>query len=808
MNTLLLDLRFAFRVWIRSPFLALAAVLSLGLGIGANVTVYTWIRHMVEAPLPGVPGSAGLVALGSEDAGGTGGISYPDFQDLRDENRVFSGLFAGQQVQASLQDGASVQRVWIWFGSWNLFEVLGVRPQAGRFWRREDDRPGQPLGIVLSDGFWRTRLGADPGVLGRTLRIGGKDCRVLGIAPKGFYGPCGGVAYDVFTPLESFIQGGGSPECNLDQRDSRSFFVLGRLRPGVGFPAAKASLAVLARSLEERHPDTNRGTALRVYRMREAPMGAPVLLARPMALVFTAAAFLLLIATANVANLLLAKAAGREREMALRSALGAQRARLAQQVLVESLVLGLAGGALGVLVTLWGLPLMDLAKPTAAMPVVFETPFDAASAAFAFLLSVASAAGFGMLPALRFWRGQPADALKEGSMRAGAGPGIRRAQGVLAVAEMAVAVALLAAAGLMVRSAWEIRHDSPGFRPQGLLFADLGMDLGGYAPEEASRLAHDLHEAVRGLPGVVSATFSEGMPLSLGGPRGVGAAFEGLERPADERLGFARNLVGPDFFRTFGIPLRSGREFTWADDGASQPVVIVNETVVRRFFGGGDPVGRRMKINGEWRQIVGVAGDFKFSTWNDPATEFVFIPFDQWKVSCWNLAVRTTGPAADAAVRKAVAARAPFLPVLYRDMAVVAGNSAFLVKASAVALGSLGLMALALASVGVYGVLAHAVGQRTSEIGVRMAMGATPGRILAMVMRDGLALAAGGVALGLAGAFSLGRSFQSVLHRTGPADPLVFLAVPLGLLAVAALATALPALRAARIPPALALRRE
>jgi predicted permease len=441
--------------------------------------------------------------------------------------------------------------------------------------------------------------------------------------------------------------------------------------------------------------------------------------------------------------------------------------------------------------------------------VRFEVGLDPAAAAFALALSLGVTILFGLLPALRISGHAPAQALKEGSLRAGAGPGIRRAQSVLAAAQMAFAVALLTGAGLMVKSALEIRRDSPGFEPRNLLFADLGMDGAAYGvPGAASRLGRELLARVRAIPGVTDATFSEGLPLGLGGPKGVGGAFEGLDGPGSQSLAFSRNLVGPDFFRTFRIPVLSGREFASTDREGTLPVVMVNKSLADRFFGGADPVGRRLRINGEWRAIVGVCGDFKFQTWADRETPFVFMPLEQWGPARWNLAVRAAAPGVADAVRREVAALDPTLAVTLRPMEEVARNSAFLVRTSALAMGALGLTALFLAAVGIYGVVAHAVSQRTPEIGVRAALGAGPGAILSLVFRQGLAFSLAGTAAGMAGAFALGRGFADLLHRTSPAEPVVFLGVPAILLGVAALACLLPAFRALRIPPSAALRDE
>ncbi len=809
MHTFLPDLKLAFRRLLKYPGFTAIAVLSLALGIAANVTVYTWLRQLVLEPLPGVHRSDRLVAFDSNDSEGHANNSYPDFKDLRDENQVFQGVFAGQQAILCLDRQGGSERVHAFFASWNMLEVLGVKPTQGRFFHPEDDRPGQPLSVVLSDSFWRRKLAADPTIVGRDLLIGGRSFRVLGIAPAGFYGPVPPSAFDLFLPLEPFVQQGGDPEYNLTQRNSRPYFIYARLKEGVSVPEARQTVLAFGRLQEQRHPRTNKGIRINAYPLSEVPYGSPAVLAKPMALLLVMVAFILLMGCANVANLLLAKGVERQRELALRSAVGASRGRLLTQLFTESAALGLMSGLVGVLLTRWSLRFLPASIPsTLHVPMTFEVRMDAQAFGLALALSMATALLFGTLPALRGSRRTPAAALKEGGSRSGGSGGHHRIQALLLVAETALAVTLLIGAGLMVKSAWEISRDKPGFEPKGLLYASLGLDMLPMSSDTAARLAQDTLDRVKALPGVESAAFTELKPLSMQGAKGCGLHLEGQD-PA-LTLGCSRNLIGPDFFATFRIPLRSGREFTLHDGPEAQPVVIVNEALAIRHWPGQQAVGKRIRVNGDWRTVVGVCANFKAAHWSERAEPFVYLPLAQWNVKAWNLAVRVRGPVEGTLLplRRAVLQSHGSLPVHIQDMQEVAFNAATLVRMSARMLAILGLMALLLAATGIYGVMAHAVSQRTAEIGLRMAVGASPSSILAMVLRRGLLLAATGTALGLAGAYALGQRFADILHRTSPTEPLIFLAVPIVLLLVALAACAVPALRAATVPPNEALRSE
>lgn len=810
MNTLQLDLKLALRLMVKSPGFTLAAVLSLALGIGANVSVFTWMRQLVLDPLPGVHASSRLIALESRDSsGGRSGVSFSDYLDLRRESRVLEEISAGQQMYLAGQQGGPANRVLAWYGSASLFSMLGVRPALGSFFSEADDHPGSPLTAVLSHRYWHQAFGGRSTVVGENLYLGGKRFRILGVAPEGFQGPVGGSAYDVFVPVEPFISQGGDPESNLDSRASRSFYVLARPKVGVSASTLRQDLERLYAHLEARHPSTNRGIRLKVFPVSESPMGAPVLLGGLLKLLLVGVAFVLLIACANIANLLLARATGRRHEMALRTAVGATRVRIAFQLLIESLLLGVAGGVGGILVSLTTLDLLGRMVPdSTARHVLFQVSLDGPALALAFGLSILSALFFALLPAFRVVPANPAEALKQGGSRMVGSH--QRIQSALVVAEIAVAVALLIGAGLMVRSSLEIQKGDPGFEPRGLIYAKLGLELGGYDAPRAAAAAQAIREKVRSLPGVEGVTFSEGQPMSFGGPKGVGLRFEGLDVPSQEPITCSRNLVGPDFFKLFRIPMLEGREVSDLDQAGSEPVVVVNETLAKRYWPNGRALGSRVKVNGTWRRVIGLCKDFKFQTWIEKPEPFVYIPLSQFTVPSWNLVARTQGPVSPllGPLRELAVAQDPGLPVEVEDMAEVVRFSGILVRSASRGLGLLGLLALFLASLGIYGVMAYSVAQRRAEIGIRMALGATPNQVLRMILSRGLRLVGLGVGLGITGAAALGQRFEDLLYRTDPRDPLVFVGVPTLLGLVALLACVIPAWRASRMDPQQTLRSE
>lgn len=792
----------------KAPGLVLAAVLSLGLGIGASVTVATWLRQTVLSPLPGVPDSGALVAIGTTDAGGSqGGLSHPDLQDLAREVEGFQGLFAGQSFTLGLEG----QRFRTFYGSWNQFEVLGIQPALGRFFNREDDRPGAPLGAVLSDRCWRRVFGADPAVVGRRLHLGSHSLEILGVAPAGFHGPVAPDAYDLFLPLEPVIQAGLAGEGSLESRSFRAFWVLGRPAPGVSLAVLARQVTAFGQGLARRHPGTQKGVAFHLYPITEMPFGSPPVLARPMALLLGTSALLLLLACANVANLLMGRALGRTREAALRAALGADPASLFRLFFAESLCLGVVAGLAGLGLAALGIRVLPMILPDRpAFPMVWPVHLDLPAMLLAGALALATPVVFGTLPALRLMRAGGLGGLREGGSQTGLGRRHHTLQGVFLVLQAALAATLLGLAALLAKSAWELARSSPGFRPQGLLHVDLGLDLGRHDAAGAARLAMALRDRVAGLPGVLGVTFTEGLPLGTLGPKGVGVVSDRAYVPGGAFWSCKRNLVGADYFRVMQIPLVAGRDIREEDRQDQPPVVVVNETLARRTWPGEAALGRRLRVNGTWREVVGVSADSAFQFWTDPPTPFVYLPQAQWEGRTWNLLVRVEGPPEPhlAALARAVEDLAPELPVLVQDMSRVAQGAGVLVRLPSRMLLGLGILAMGLAGMGVAALTLQGLRRRTREFGIRAALGAGPWDLLVAVARAPLGLTLGGLAVGAGGAVSLGHLCAPILYRTRPVEPLLLALVLLGILGVVGLVILGPALRVLRIPPADTLRSE
>lgn len=806
------DIRLAFRLLRKAPGTSAIILLSLALGIGATVTVAAWHHQLVASPLPGLPEARAIAVVASEDAGGLTDVSYADFRDFRDESTCFRGLVASRWTPLNLRTEGAATRVYAQFVSWNYFETLEVRPALGRGFLREEDRPGAPLAVVLSHDFWMRAYGGDPAVLGRSLRLnGGLPGRVVGVAPARFQGTLGGLRFDLWVPLEAYVASQGWTPDVLENRRNRSLFVLGRLAPGATLAQAQADLDRVARELERRHPEADRGFQVRALDLAHAHQGAQTLLGKPLSLLLATVLLVLLIASANVANLLLVRSAARQGEWAVRAALGADRAHIVRQILLESLVLALLGGAGGLLASWGGLRLLRTFALPSYLPVGFDPRLDGHAVLTALACTLGTTFLVGLLPALLASDLKLSSAWMGGERTSTLTRGRKAVMNLLVAGETALAVALLVTSALTVRSLQRIRYDRPGFEPRGVLVASPNLERGGYTPERARRLSLDLRDRLQAVPGVRSVAFVDEMPMSLEGSSWEYVAFEGrpVAGPHPDRI--YRSLVSPGYFRTLGIPLAAGRDFSDADGPQGQPVAIVNEALARRYWPGQDPVGKRLRPWGDaWWTVVGVAKDARFRTWFAPTEPLLYLPIAQGGTTNWNLVARTDGPPS-ALIRPLeglLRGLDPALPLTALDMERYLAASSFQIDAAARILAWLGILALVLAGVGIFAMVSHAVEQRRPEIGIRMALGARAGWILRDVLGRGLAVAGLGIAAGWAGAYALAMSFANILYRTEPWEPPVFLAVSLAVGLLAALACALPALRAARVDPCRALRRE
>lgn len=813
MNTLLQDLRYGVRALLKSPGFAVTAVLTIALGIGAITTIFALVNALLLRPLP-VAEPGRLVQVEELRRGGdrSSTYSHPRYAELRDgSGGVLAGLAAQGLSDMALRAGRQAEAVTGVYASGSYFGVLGIRPQAGRFFGAEEDRPGSPDAVaVISEHLWRTRFGGERSAVGRTIHLNGQPLTVVGVAPRGFGGTFVGVQADVWVPIAMYPRLNRQADEATYQRGRHIWLTLiGRLRPGMSAEGAETVLGAVARRSA---PDLERDpppVGVRLQPLTGMPPSARGAVVGFMAMLLATAGLVMLIAGTNVAGMLLARATTRRREVAIRLAVGAGRGRLVRQLLTESLLLFAAGGAGGLLLALWLADVIAAFQPPLAVRIALDLGPDARVLGFALLLALATGVGFGLVPALRASRPDVLPALREGS--GGRGAGRTRLRSAFVVAQMAMSLLLLVTAGLFVQALRSALETDLGFDPDGVVVADLNLRAQGFDDARGADFHRRAVERIAGLPGVEAVGAAQFAPMS---GNVMSVDVETPQRPgppAPGRKPTSANytLVDEGYFRALRIPLVAGRAFAAADRKGAPPVMVVNQTLARRFWPGENPMGKRLRVFGEEHEVVGVARDGKYHELGEEPTSFLYLPIAQQGAERMTLFVRARtepGPAL-AAVRREVAALDPDVPLQQAmPFSAMVGMTLFPQRMAAVLVGAFGLLGLALAAVGIYGVLAFHVGQRTQEIGVRLALGAGAADVVRMILRQGMLLVAVGVALGLAAALAATRLLAGFLHGVSATDPATFLAVPALLAAVALLASWLPARRAARVDPMTALR--
>jgi predicted permease len=806
MDTLRQDLRYALRMLAKAPGVTLAAVLSLALGIGANTTLFTWVSAALLNPISGVPEADNLAVLTSTQGREEGrSLSHLDFLDYR-ETPGLKGAIAQDELTLTLGADGRADRVWALIVSDDYFDVLGVRAAVGRTFGRDDGRAGVPL-VVISHGLWQRRFAGDPTVVGRPITINTQPFTVAGVAPAAFHGTTVGLTVDAWVPLSA--QRAVLPGDRLSQRGHRWLQVLVRLAPGTSLKQAQAALSTTAARLAATYPE-DKGLDVAVTRFWNAPVGASKLLGPVLLVLWAVVALVLLIACANVANLLLTRATMRRREIGVRLALGASRARLVRQLLTESTLLALLGGAAGVLVAVWGSGLLRTFVPPTDFPISLTPALDGRALAFALLLSIGTVFVFGLVPALQASRVGVAGRLREEQASVVGGSG-GRLRGVLVAGQLALSVLLLVSAGLLVRSLRHAETMDAGFDPRGVLLASVDLFASGYDKDSGRRLFASAVESLRRLPGVTAVSLVRRAPLGFGGSSSSTMSVDGYDAPPDEPAWAFTHVVGPDFFHTMGGTILRGRDLTAADSEAAPRVVVVDETAAQRYWAGREALGSRLRLGDTWYTVVGVARTMKHRQLSEAPGPHVFLPVLQSYQPQATFLVRTDrGTAAvSAEVIGGLRAIDPGLPVFnvvpFEEHVQAAR---FQPRMAGSLLAGFGALALLLAAVGLYGVLAFAVGQRTREIGIRMALGGRARDIYLLVARQGFALIGTGVLVGLASAAAATRVLRSMLIGVSPTDPLTFVLVAGVLVAVALMACAIPARRAAGVDPVVALRYE
>ena len=808
MQTLLKDIRYGVRMLARTPGFTLVAVMSLALGIGANTTVFSLLDAIRLRSLS-IPNPEQIVDIATREAGGEphADFSYPLYAGLRDHNDVLSGMVAYIDTTLGLAAGGQTERISSEFVSANYFSVLGIQPTIGSVFAPDDERPGAPRVAVISYALWKRRLGGEPAALQKTIALNGRTFSVVGVAPRQFSGLLRGMKTDVWLTLPHRADFEEDPK--LLTSDQVSWLSLaGRLKPGVTIEQAQTRLTALLPGVSEEARQSGKWEAA----LTRASGGNEVYVAelqRPLTLLFIAVVLILAIACANVASLLLARAKTRGKEIGIRLALGATRRRIVRQLLTESLLLALAGGALGFLMALWSAGLASGLRTRAGGALDLDVAPNTRVLLFTLIASVLTVLLFGVVPALRASRLELVLVLK-GEISQPVfhrGPSLHS---LLVVTQVTLSLVLLTGAGLFLRSLWKLQSIEKGFTGDRVLAMSLNMDLQGYDDSRGKNFYATALENLSAFPGVQSVSLASALPVSAGGSR--------MERPANgtkpaigEYVSIDIISVSPRFFETTGLPLLRGRDFRLFDTEKSAKVTIINERMAKKFWPGEDPVGRSFNDGTTTFEVVGVAGDTKYRNLREAPRLAMYEPLTQSYRPSMNLLVRTANdPAAFApAIQAQLHSVEPTLTIFnIRTLFEHVGRSLYVERMESLLLAFFGSLALMLTAIGIYGVVAYSAAQRTREVGIRMALGAQRRDVLKLILMKGLTLIAWGIAFGLIGCYWLARLVSSQLYSVSPNDPATLAIVAAMLIAVALFASYIPARRATKVDPLVALRYE
>jgi predicted permease len=823
------DMRYGVRMLLKKPGFTLIAIVTLALGIGANTAIFSLINAVFLRQLP-VPEPQQLVFGFS----GTGNspwqhISYPNYLEYRDRNEVFTGLAAYGPINVSLSSDERPDLVRGLIVTGNYFDVLGVRVILGRpISPAEDNTPNAHPVAVISHRLWQRRFGGAAGAIGQQLLVNGRSFTMIGVAPPGFEGAELLEICDLYVPMmmQSVVRppsGGFAGEMNPDMLGKRGggwLRMLGRLKPGVSFEHAQASLAVVDRQLAEAYPDTNRDNRVTLFPVSKIDPRGYRPLSSAAALLLAVTGIVLLIACANVANLLLVRASARRKEMAVRLALGAGRLRLVRQLLTESLLLALAGGLAGLLLAVWAVELLKATPPPAGI-FSFNLDFslDGRVLGFTAALSLLTGVLFGLVPAWRSARPDILPVLKDETYAAGQSGRSFNLSNALVVAQVALSLVLLLCAGLFLRSLQRLQSVDPGFDAERLLTATLNINLLRYTTAQGREFYRQVIERIESLPGVERASLARIKPISGGGRITEFILDNQTELPDGGRdqnspLTSATNVVGLNYFKTMGIALLQGRDFTAQDADGAPRVIVINEAFARRYFKGENPVGRQMRVgvpNPTLREVIGVVRDSKYLTLSEDPTPFIYQPLGQNHETGMTLLVRTAGDPSSVAdgVRSAAQSIEKNMPMNnLQPLGTLLDSALYPARMGAALLLIMGSLALTLAAIGLYGVMAYTVAQRTRELGVRMALGAQMRDVMRLVIRQGMKLVLLGMLLGLLAASVLMRLLEGFLYGVSATDPVTFAVIASLLAVVALLACWIPAYQATKVDPLIALRCE
>ena len=802
---LLRDIHYAVRMLRRRPGFSSVAVLTLALGIGANTAVFSVVHAVLLSPLSyGDPER--LVAVWERQAIANLNqqpVSLPNFEDWKQQSRTFEQLAASRNATFNVTEGGETQRVAGARVSTNLYSLLRVKPVLGREFLEEEGRAGAAPVALIGQGLWQRLYNSDPQIVGKAIRVDGSACTVVGVLPPKLHYPSADTELVIpFIPQGSEVQ-----------RSNHFARVLGRLRPGVPLSEASAEMETIAARLEQQYPGSNTG-----YRVQLVPLSEQLVgnIRTALLILLGAVGCVLLISCANVASLMLARGAGQQMELSVRAALGASRSRIVRQLLTESVVLSFCGGLLGLLLALWGVSALTRLG-AGSIPRADEIGVSYAVLGFTLVVSLAAGVLFGLAPALQSSGGRMTDSLREGRRGSTGGLLHRRMLNGLVIAEVAVALVLLVGAGLLTRSFLSLQRVSPGYDPKGILTAGVGLSPSKY-PELRDQTAfyERLLDELGDAPGVASAAVVSKHPVT--GFATSTFTVQGSPVAAGHEPNAHYRVISPGYFKTMGIPFSEGRDFTRRDGTDAPDALIINKAMADRFWPGESPLGRRIQLASErtrWREVVGVVGDEKLSALDKETGSAVYVPVPQntvpTAIRSVTLVARAGGdpsglPAALRAALRAVDGEQALFQI--RPLSEVISDSLGQPRFNSLLMVIFAALAGALAAVGVYGVMAYSVAQRRQEIGIRLALGARPRNVMTMILGQGMRLGAAGVAAGLVAAFALTRVAVTLLHGVSPTDPFTFSTISLMLLAVAFLASYLPARRATRLDPCVALRHE
>ena len=800
------DIKYAIRSLVHDRGVSTIVILCLSLGIGVNATLFGLVDGILIQPLPYHEPDRLFVLNETFERGGVreAGVSYQNLKDWKERTTTFAQMAALGGRTIAISDQGDPERIEGAAITWDMFPILGVQPLLGRHFRPDDDRPGAEHVLMLSHEVWQRRYQGDPNIIGRSLNVNGRPHTVAGVMPVGFSFPENQKAWIPLGPL-----------ADAEPRNSRFLFAFGRLKPGVTIEQARAELSSITASLATLYPATNDGWSGIARSLSDEFIPDDVRL-----ILFTmmgAVTIVLLIACANVANLMLARASGRQREFCVRAALGAGRVQLIKQLMVECVLLGLASAPFGLAIAYFGVYLLDNAIPRESVPYYIHWEVSPRVIAYTLVISAATGLVFGLAPALQAGRLNLQEALRDGARGSGQSGRRARLRNTLVVLEVAMALILLVGASLFVRSFLNLQSASPGFDTSPLLTARFFMIGEGYGTaEQKAQRVDDIMRRIEGLPGVVSAFASNFVPLDAGGGSGH-AIVDGRPVTKGEEPSILFTAVTPHLYKTMGLSLLKGRDFTDGEGAGMTAVAVINETMAKKLWPDADAVGRRFRLVEDeppvWFTVIGVAPDIRMFDMDDDTPDFsvAYVPYRFANLSNIGVTIRTASNPSGlaAAVRNEIRSSDPGLPIFnVRTMEDLRTAGFWQFRLFGFMFGIFGAAALFLAGVGVYGVLSFSVSQRTQEMGVRIALGAQRSDVLGLVVRQGVTLAAVGVALGLLGAFGITRVIQSLLYNVTPTDPLSFGGVALFLAAIAVLASYLPARRATNVDPIVALRNE